>query len=139
MRGSNQVEKLERQHADRGSSDCGEKQCQLFLRSLTSRRISTTTFKLRRGGWATVGGNIGLPHSLGPGIQSMHEMQNLMAQIYHFELLVLLHLPYILQSPTEGRYDYSKAILHSIQPGGSKAIHRVSEPHHRPILLPSRG
>jgi len=37
------------------------------------------------------------------------EMLRLMLQIHHFDLLILLHLPYMLRDPSESRYDYSKA------------------------------
>lgn len=37
------------------------------------------------------------------------EMLRQMLQIHHYDLLILLHLPYMLRHPSESRYDYSKA------------------------------
>ncbi|OLN95476.1 putative transcriptional regulatory protein C11D3.11c [Colletotrichum chlorophyti] len=38
----------------------------------------------------------------------MTVMSHIMLQIHHHSLLILLHLPYMLRNPTNGRYDYSK-------------------------------
>ncbi|RAK95439.1 uncharacterized protein BO80DRAFT_439423 [Aspergillus ibericus CBS 121593] len=40
--------------------------------------------------------------------QSWQRMRQLMIQIHHFSLLVLLHLPYLLKDPTEDRYIYNR-------------------------------
>ncbi|KAK3317068.1 hypothetical protein B0H66DRAFT_311281 [Apodospora peruviana] len=37
------------------------------------------------------------------------QMLHLMLQVHHYDLLILLHLPYMLRNPSESRYDYSKA------------------------------
>ncbi|KAK3317145.1 hypothetical protein B0T19DRAFT_302331 [Cercophora scortea] len=41
--------------------------------------------------------------------QRLGQMLRLMMQVHHFDLLILLHLPYMLRGPPEARYDYSKA------------------------------
>ncbi|KAK3682977.1 hypothetical protein B0T22DRAFT_297796 [Podospora appendiculata] len=41
--------------------------------------------------------------------QKLGQMLRLMMQVHHFDLLILLHLPYMLRGPSETRYDYSKA------------------------------
>ncbi len=38
----------------------------------------------------------------------MGEIQHLMLQVQHYDLLILLHLPFMMSDPTESRYDYSK-------------------------------
>ena len=45
---------------------------------------------------------------LEPGLQAMGEVQHLMQQVHHHDLLILLHLPFMLSDPNESRYDYSK-------------------------------
>ncbi|KAK0615156.1 hypothetical protein B0T17DRAFT_379367 [Bombardia bombarda] len=40
--------------------------------------------------------------------EKLGPMLHLMQQIHHFDLLILLHLPYMLRSPSESRYEYSK-------------------------------
>jgi hypothetical protein len=40
--------------------------------------------------------------------QMISQMSHMMLQIHHFSLTILLHLPYMLRDPAEGRYDYSK-------------------------------
>jgi len=52
------------------------------------------------------------PFQLHPGMDTAEAMGNLIktqSQIIHFNLLNVLHLPYMLRSATEHRYDYSKA------------------------------
>ena len=46
--------------------------------------------------------------ALEPGLQAMGEVQHLMQQVHHYDLLILLHLPFMLSDPNETRYDYSK-------------------------------
>ncbi|KAJ4300818.1 hypothetical protein N0V90_002906 [Kalmusia sp. IMI 367209] len=42
------------------------------------------------------------------GTNIMHDMVRIMVQFSHYHLLVRLHLPYLLRSASDHRYDYSK-------------------------------
>ncbi|KAK3395105.1 hypothetical protein B0H63DRAFT_64174 [Podospora didyma] len=49
-----------------------------------------------------------LDPAYGPQI-NLGQMMHMMLQVHHFDLQILLHLPYMLRNPSENRYDYSKA------------------------------
>lgn len=40
--------------------------------------------------------------------ESFAALERLMVQMWHFEMKVFIHLPYLLRAPRDGRYDYSK-------------------------------
>lgn len=40
--------------------------------------------------------------------ESFAALERLMVQMWHFEMKVFIHLPYLLRAPTDSRYDYSK-------------------------------
>lgn len=40
--------------------------------------------------------------------ESQATLERLMVQMWHFEMKVFIHLPYLLRAPQESRYDYSK-------------------------------
>ncbi|KAI0472571.1 hypothetical protein GGR56DRAFT_667013 [Xylariaceae sp. FL0804] len=49
------------------------------------------------------------PDRLVGAIERMAAAQQVMLQMNHYHLLILLHLPYMLRDPRERRWDYSKA------------------------------
>ncbi|CAO2655652.1 Nn.00g044550.m01.CDS01 [Neocucurbitaria sp. VM-36] len=40
--------------------------------------------------------------------ESSAALERLMVQMWHFEMKIFIHLPYLLRAPQEGRYDFSK-------------------------------
>lgn len=40
--------------------------------------------------------------------ESLAVLERLMVQMWHFEMKVFIHLPYLLRAPRDGRYEYSK-------------------------------
>jgi hypothetical protein len=40
--------------------------------------------------------------------ESFAALERLMVQMWHFEMKVFIHLPYLLRAPKDGRYEYSK-------------------------------
>lgn len=40
--------------------------------------------------------------------ESLAVLERLMVQMWHFEMKIFIHLPYLLRAPQESRYDYSK-------------------------------
>jgi hypothetical protein len=41
-------------------------------------------------------------------LESSAVLERLMVQMWHFELKIFIHLPFLLRAPTESRYEYSK-------------------------------
>lgn len=43
-------------------------------------------------------------------VESQEVLERLMVQMWHFELKIFIHLPFLLRSPQESRYEYSKVV-----------------------------
>ncbi|KAH8887936.1 hypothetical protein GQ53DRAFT_826925 [Thozetella sp. PMI_491] len=111
MRGSTEIEKLERLHAvvsakliDRNNNKTSQAYA---LTQAIDCELGAAERSMGEEWWEEP-----VFPSPGDGVQfqvQMGEMIRLMRQVGHYDLLVLLHLPFMLRDPTENRYDYSKA------------------------------
>ncbi|KAK3942864.1 transcription factor sdnS [Diplogelasinospora grovesii] len=114
MRRDTQMERLEKLHAvaaarivDRNTQGTSSAQAYALTQTI-DHDLEAAARLLGQEWWSEPPMPILINDPLGPVQERMGQMLHLMVQMHHFDLLILLHLPYMLRDPTENRYDYSK-------------------------------